>query len=70
MSNMVWRTTAEHNVRMASALQAGLTPDELLLQATRAWNIAVRERPQDEHLWLDFAAFQHSAAQHQQQRGR
>lgn len=47
-----------------------MSPDELLLQATRAWNIAVRERPQDEELWLDFAAFQHSAAQQQQQRGR
>jgi hypothetical protein len=52
------------------ALQAGLTPDELLLQATRAWNVAARERPHDEELWLDFAAFQHSAAQQQPQRGR
>jgi hypothetical protein len=51
-------------------LQAGLSADELLLQATRAWNIAVRERPHDEALWLEFAAFQHSAAQQQQQRGR
>lgn len=47
-----------------------MSPDELLLQATRAWNIAVRERPQDEELWLEFAAYQHSAAQQQQQRGR
>eukprot|EP00775_Hariotina_reticulata_P010037 gene10037-10193_t len=31
--------------------------------ATRAWNIAVRQRgEQDEQLWLDFAAFQHVAA--------
>jgi hypothetical protein len=51
-------------------LQAGLSADEMLLQATRAWNIAVRERPHDEALWLEFAAFQHSAAQQQQQRGR
>lgn len=51
-------------------LQAGLTADELLLQATRAWNVAVRERPQDEGLWLDFAAFQHTAAAQQQVRGR
>jgi hypothetical protein len=55
---------------MHSCLQAGLSPDELLLAATRAWNVAVRERPQDEELWLEFAAFQHSAAQQQQQRGR
>jgi hypothetical protein len=52
-------------------LQAGLSADELVLQATRAWNGAVRERPQDEQLWLDFAAFQHAAAKLlQQQRGR
>lgn len=53
-----------------AALQAGLTPDELLLEATRAWNVAVRQRPQDEELWLEFAAFQHFAAQQQQPRGR
>jgi hypothetical protein len=52
-------------------LQAGLSADELVLRATRAWNVAVRERPQDEQLWLDFAAFQHAAAKLlQQQRGR
>lgn len=53
-------------------LQAGLTPDELVLKATRAWNIAVRQRGErDEQLWLDFAAFQHVAARLvQQQRGR
>jgi len=50
--------------------QAGVTPDDLLLQATRAWNVAVRERPHEEELWLEFAAFQHSAAQQQQQRSR
>jgi hypothetical protein len=32
--------------------------------------VAVRERPQDEELWLEFAAFQHSAAQQQLPRGR
>lgn len=58
------------HILLLSCLQAGLSADELLLQATRAWNIAVRERPQDEELWLEFAAFQHSAAQQQQQRGR
>jgi hypothetical protein len=53
-------------------LQAGLSADELLLKATRAWNVAVREQPHSEQLWLDFAAFQHSAAAlvQQQQRGR
>lgn len=55
---------------LSLVLQAGLTPDELLLQATRAWNVAVRERLHDEELWLDFAAFQHSVAQQQPQRGR
>jgi hypothetical protein len=52
-------------------MQAGLSADELVLQATRAWNVAIRERPHDEQLWLDFAAFQHAAAKLlQQQRGR
>lgn len=52
-------------------LQAGMTPDEWVLKATRDWNIAVRERPHEEQVWLDFAAFQHVAARLlQQQRGR
>eukprot|EP00879_Flechtneria_rotunda_P033121 GHRR01036655.1.p1 GENE.GHRR01036655.1~~GHRR01036655.1.p1 ORF type:complete len:192 (+),score=104.50 GHRR01036655.1:654-1229(+) len=51
--------------------QVGVSVDELVLRATRAWNIAVRERPHDEQLWLDFAAFQHTAANLlHQQRGR
>lgn len=53
-------------------LQAGVSAEEHLLNATRAWNVAVRERPHDETLWLEFAAFQHSAAAlaAQQPRGR
>lgn len=40
----------------------GLTAEEWVLQRTRQWNIATRERPQMEQLWLGFAAWQDEAA--------
>jgi hypothetical protein len=40
----------------------GESAEERILRRTREFNRAVRERPEDLHVWLDFAAFQDEAA--------
>ena len=42
--------------------EVGETAEEAVLRRTREFNVALRERPQDLQLWLDFAAFQDEAA--------
>ena len=42
--------------------EVGETAEEAVLRRTRDFNVALRERPQDLQLWLDFAAFQDEAA--------
>jgi hypothetical protein len=42
--------------------QAGETGEQLVLRLTRAWNVALRERPHQEQLWLDYVAWQEEAA--------
>lgn len=52
--------------RAAAAARAESPPEqtreEEILQRTREFNAAIRERPEDLQLWLDFAAFQDEAA--------
>lgn len=42
--------------------QRGETLEEYVLRRTREWNVAVRERPGEERLWLGFSEFQEDAA--------
>ncbi len=46
-----------------ASAEAGESHEMYLLRRTRELNAAVRERPFDLQLWLDFAAFQDEAAQ-------
>lgn len=40
----------------------GQTVEEYVLARTREWNVATREHPEDEALWLGFAAWQDEAS--------
>lgn len=42
--------------------EQGETFEENLLRRTREWNVATREHPESEQVWLDFANFQDEAA--------
>jgi hypothetical protein len=43
-------------------LERGEDVEEFVLRRTREWNVALRERPEEERLWLGFAEFQEHAA--------
>jgi len=36
----------------------GETAEQYMMRRIKNWNVAVRERPHELQLWLDFAAFQ------------
>ncbi len=36
----------------------GETAEQYMMRRVKDWNVAVRERPHELQLWLDFAAFQ------------
>jgi hypothetical protein len=42
--------------------QVGETNEEYVLRHTRAWNVALRQNPKDEQLWLDYVDWQQEAA--------
>ena len=42
----------------AAEENAGETAEQYMMRRIKSWNVAVRERPHELQLWLDFAAFQ------------
>ena len=37
---------------------SGETAEQYMMRRIKTWNVAIRERPHELQLWLDFAAFQ------------
>ncbi len=42
----------------AAEEDAGETAEQYMMRRIKTWNVAVRQRPHELQLWLDFAAFQ------------
>ena len=51
---------------LAAQENAGETAEQYMMRRIKNWNVAVRERPHELQLWLDFAAFQDEISKYAQ----
>jgi hypothetical protein len=49
---------AGHDESVGEGADTGETAQQYMMRRVKDWNVAVRERPHELQLWLDFAAFQ------------